>query len=310
MAARRKSDQELLRELTAEPDGLPVRAIGAWTLKKLAVLLLYFEPFTRACGKAGGGHYIDGFAGPGMCEIREAPGPIKLVWGSPLLALRTQPPFEQCVFVEQDAVAAEALSERIHGSVNRSAVRVGDANDLVPAIVCNEVPGWAPCLCFLDPEAAELNWSTVRQVAQTPGRNRMPELLILFTLPMGPQRMLTTRGSMDPTWEAVLDRYFPDGGWRDVYRDRLADKIAASEARDQYLRIYKGGLKKLGYADDGIYSLPVRMPGQPGGRGRELYHLIFASDHPAGKRIMKYVLERQNWLDHLAMGRLPLFPEA
>jgi len=309
VAARRKSDPELLHELTAKPDGLAVRAIGAWSLKKLAVLLLYFEPFTRACGKAGGGYYIDGLAGPGMCEITEVPGPARFVWGSPLLALRTQPPFERCLFVEQDSGTAQALSARVVTAANRCEVRIGDANQLVPAIVAQEVPGWAPCLCFLDPEAAELDWSTVRRVAQTPGRNRMPELLILFTLPMGPQRMLTTRGPMDPTWEAALDRFFPHGSWRDIYRDRLADKITASEAGDQYLRIYKGGLTALGYGDDGIFSLPVRTLGQPGGRGRLLYHLVAASDHPAGKRIMKAVIERHNSLDYLAMGQLSL-PEA
>ena len=34
--ARRKSDDDLLRELTAQPDGQPARSIGAWSLKKLA----------------------------------------------------------------------------------------------------------------------------------------------------------------------------------------------------------------------------------------------------------------------------------
>jgi len=206
---------------------------------------------------------------------------------------------------------AEALSSRTAGNAHRREVRVGDANLLVPGIMRNDVPGWAPCLCFLDPEAAELKWSTVRQVAHTPGRTRMPELLILFTLPMGPQRMLTTRGPMDATWEAVLDSYFPDRDWWGVYQDRLVDKLSASEARVQYLAAYKRGLRKIGYPEDGIFSLQVKSAGQPGGRGRELYHLIFASEHPAGKRIMKYVLDRQNWLERLATGQLSLpEPEA
>ena len=309
MPSRRQTDDELMAQLTTERDGLPVRSIGAWTLKKLAVLLLYFEPFTRACGRAGGGYYVDGLAGPGICEIKEVPGAARFVWGSPLLALRTKPTFERCVFVEQDSAAARALSARIRAAANRCEVRNGDVNRLVPAIVAQEVPGWAPCLCFLDPEALELHWSTVRQVAQTPGRNRKPELLILFTLPMGPQRMLATRGPIDPASESALDRYFPDRAWRDVYQDQLAGNIAAPEARTQYLDIYKNGLRMLGYGDDGIFSLPVKTLGQPGGRGRMLYHLVAASDHPAGKRIMKHVMERHNSLDYLAMGQLSL-PEA
>jgi three-Cys-motif partner protein len=164
-------------------------------------------------------------------------------------------------------------------------------------------------MCFLDPEALELSWSTVRQVAQTPGRNRKPELLILFTLPMGPQRMLTTRGPIDHASEAALDQYFPDRGWWDVYQDYLARNITAAEARSQYIDIYKGGLRTLGYEEDGIFSLPVKTLGQPGGKGRLLYHLVAASDHPAGKRIMKHVLERHNSLDSLAMGQLSLLEE-
>lgn len=310
MAARRTSDEDLLRELTAQPDGLPYREIGTWSLKKLAVLLLYFKPFTKACESVGGGYYIDGLAGPGICEVREAQPLARYAWGSPLLALRTQPGFERCLFVEADAATAEALSSRTTDNAHRREVRVGDANSLVPEIMRTNVPGWAPCLCFLDPEAAELQWSTLRQVAHTPGRSRMPELLILFTLPMGPQRMLTTRGPMDAAWEAVLDRYFPDRGWWNVYQDRLADRLSATEARTQYLAVYKGGLRKIGYPEDGIFSLQVKSAGQPGGRGHPLYHLVFASDDPKGSQIMAYVMKRQNWLDHRIMGRLPLFPEA
>ncbi len=311
MATRRKTDQELLGQLTAESDGRPVRRIGPWSLKKLAVLLLYFDGFTRACAKAGGGFYIDGFAGPGMCSVRNAPPGTALVWGSPLLALQTQPRFERCIFVEHNRATASVLSERTLASAGRREVHNGDANDLVPRILAEDVPGWAPCLCFLDPEALQLQWSTVRAIALTPGRNTLPELLILFPWSMGAQRLLRTKGDMDPTWETKLDGFFPGSEWREVYRDRLASVIEASEANARYLRIYVGGLRTLGYEPDGIFSLAVRTPSLPGGKGRELYHLVFASNHPAGKKIMQYVLQRQNWLERLVMGQGALFaPEA
>jgi len=307
VARRKKSDEELLRELTAQPDGLPARYIGAWTLKKLAVLLLYFEPFTRLCH---GGYYIDGLAGPGMCEVKESPSPARLVWGSPLLALRTQPGFERSFFVEIDGSSAEALSARTRQSANRCEVRVGDANLLVPRIVRSDVPLGAPCFCFLDPEASEVYWSTISQVAHCPGRKRMPELLINFPLEMASQRLLTTEEPMDRASVEKLDRFFPSRNWREVYDARRSAAITPPEAKEQYLDIYKAGLLELGYDEDGVHTLPVKTPGQPGGKGRELYHLIFASDHSAGKKIMKHVLERQNWLDHLVMGQLALLPEA
>ena len=55
VSPRRKSSQKILEELEADYDGQPVRDIGVWTLEKLAILRLYFDAFTAASGKAGGG---------------------------------------------------------------------------------------------------------------------------------------------------------------------------------------------------------------------------------------------------------------
>lgn len=304
MATRRKSDDDLLRELTAQPDGQPVRPIKPHTLKKLAVLLLYFKPFTQI---VNGGYYVDGLAGPGICEVKDVPPPTRFVWGSPLLALRTQPGFERCWFVELDGKTAEALDSRTRSSPRRSEVRVGDVNVLVPDIV-GEVPPGAPCFCFLDPEATEVHWSTVAQVARSPGRSKLPEILINFPLEMAFQRLLTTGEPMDDASVEKADRFFPGREWHEVYEGRLSNAISHSEARERYLSLYKKGLEGLGYKPDRIHTLLVKTPGQPGGTGHPLYHLVFASDHPKGSQIMEYVLKRQNWVDRLVMGQPPLLP--
>ncbi len=305
MAARKKSDDDLLRELTAHPDGLPVRSIKPHTLKKLSVLLLYFKPFTQI---VGGGYYVDGLAGPGLCEVKDVPPPTRFVWGSPLLALKTRPGFEQCWFVEIDKGMADALDSRTSSILRRSEVRPGDVNELVPGIVSEEIPPNRPCLCFLDPEATELYWSTVSQVAQAPRRSRKPEILINFPLDTAFQRLLTTQTPMDAASVAKADRFFPGPQWHQVYQARLSDQITTQEAREQYLALYKKGLEGLGYRPNRIHSVLVKTPGQPGGKGHPLYHLVFASDHPKGSQIMEYVLKRQNWVDHMVMGRLPLIP--
>lgn len=303
MTTRRVSDEELLRELTAESDELPVRPIKPHTLKKLAVLLLYFKPFTQI---VGGGYYVDGLAGPGICEVKDIPPPKRLVWGSPLLALRTQPGFERCWFVELDGKTGDALASRTRQSDPRSEVRVGDVNVWVPRIVKEEVPPSAPCFCFLDPEATEVHWSTVYQIARSPGRNKMPEILINFPLEMAFQRLLTTNTPMDAESVARADRFFPGPQWREVHEARLGRVISPEEATERYLKLYKQGLEGLGYKGERIHSLPVRTPGQPGGKGHPLYHLVFATNHPKGSQIMEYVLKRHNWVDRLVMGQLPL----
>ncbi len=301
MAARKIPDEELLRELTAAPDDGPVRQIKPHTLKKLAVLLLYFKPFTQI---VKGGYYVDGMAGPGICEVKDVPL-TRFVWGSPLLALRTQPGFERCWFVELDKKTKEALEARTGAIPRRSEVRLGDVNVLVPRIV-GEVPPGRPCFCFLDPEATEVHWSTVAQVA---GRAKRPEILINFPLEMAFQRLLTTREPMDAASEEKADRFFPTREWRAVRQARL-DRMLPEEAKEQYLSLYKKGLEGLGYKPDRIHSLQVKTPGQLGGKGQPVYHLIFASDSDIGSHIMNDVMKRHNWLDHIIMGRLPLFPEA
>ncbi|MDO8613881.1 MAG: three-Cys-motif partner protein TcmP [Dehalococcoidia bacterium] len=304
MAARKIPDEDLLDELTATPDGGPVRQIKPHTLKKLAVLLLYFKPFTQI---VKGGYYVDGMAGPGICEVKDVPQ-TRFVWGSPLLALRTQPGFERCWFVELDKKNKEALETRTSAIPRRSEVQLGDVNVLVPRIV-GEVRRTAPCFCFLDPEATEVHWSTVDQVAHSPRRNKRPEILINFPLEMAFQRLLTRDRPMDAASVEKADRFFPTSEWKDVYQAYGDGVITASEANEQYLSLYKKGFEGLGYKPDRIQSLLVKTPGQLGGKGHPLYHLIFASDSDTGSRIMKYVLERQNWLDHIIMGRLPLFRE-
>jgi len=300
LAARKIPDEDLLDELTATRDGGPVRQIKPHTLKKLAVLLLYFRPFTQI---VKGGYYVDGMAGPGICEVKDVPQ-ARFVWGSPLLALRTKPGFERCWFVELDKKNKEALETRTSAIPRRSEVRLGDVNVLVPRIV-GEVPPSAPCFCFLDPEATEVHWSTVAQVA---GRAKRPKILINFPLEMAFQRLLTTREPMDAASQEKADRFFPTPEWRAVRQARLDDRNP-EKAKERYLNLYKKGLEGLGYKPDRIHSLMVKTPGQPGGKGHPVYHLVFASDDPKGSEIMKYVLERQNWLDRIVMGQLP-FPEA
>ena len=298
MAARKIPDEDLLDQLTAAPDGGLVRQIKPHTLKKLAVLLLYFKPFTQI---VKGGYYVDGMAGPGICEVKDVPQ-TRFVWGSPLLALRTQPGFERCWFVELDEKNKEALEARASAIPRRSEVRLGDVNVLVPGIV-GEVPPRRPCFCFLDPEATEVQWSTVAQVA---GRSKKPEILINLPLEMAFQRLLTTREPMDAASEEKADRFFPTSEWRAVHQARLDERIDPEEAKERYLSLYKKGLQGLGYKPDRIQSLLVKTPGQLGGKGHPLYHLIFASDSDIGSRIMRHVMMRQNWLDHRIMGRLPL----
>lgn len=298
--ARKRSDQ-LLAELAAQDDGLPTKPIGVWSLWKLAALSLYFEAFTTACKTAGGGHYFDGFAGPGICRVRESDPPY-FAWGSPLLALRTVPPFERCTFVELNDRRARSLEVRTAEFGPRTKVYPGDVNHLAASIIETDVPGGAPCFCLLDQQGGELEWSTVERIACVPSRRRKPEMMILFPLRMSLLRLLSVGDALTDQSASRWDSTLGNHDWFAIYQARLAGEIDPTEAQRRYLALYIAGLKRIGYKH--VTSSVITAPRAPGLKRQEMYHLLFATDHDAGFRIMSDVMKRPYALD-MPVSRQP-----
>jgi len=304
LASRRKTSQDILAELKVEDDGLPARPIGIWSLEKLATLLLYFQAFTRACGKAGGGYYVDGMAGPGICRLRGAPSPY-YACGSPLIALRTQPQFQRCSFLEIDQRKVDALRARVASYGQRAAVYQGDANSELGRLVHDQVPALAPCFCFLDPQGIELSFETISAVARTPGRRRKPELLVLFPLRMALLRLLTVSRPVPARTEERLHAAFGGQEWLEIYDARRNGQITAETAQKGYLTVYCDKVRALGYAS--VEAKGIVAPRALGLRRQEMYHLIFATDHPRGADIMRDVFQRPYVLHFLVSRQPPLF---
>jgi len=307
LASRRRTSQQILAELEAEDDGLPTRPMGIWSLEKLATLLLYFRAFTNACGKAGGGYYVDGMAGPGICRLRGARPHPYLACGSPLLALRTQPQFEHCSFLDIDRRKVEALRARVTSYAQRAGAYQGDVNSDLGRLIQDQVPPLAPLFCFLDPQGVELSFETISTVARTPRRRRKPELLVLFPLRMALLRLLTLARPIGATTQERLHRAFAGPEWLEIYSARRKGEITAKEAGTGYLNLYCDNFRALGYR--WVRSKAIAAPRAPGMRRQEMYHLIFATDHAAGEDIMRDVFQRPYVLDFPVSGRLPLFEQ-
>ena len=303
MARRRKTSSQILAEMEAEKDALPVRSIGVWTLQKLAILHLYLPAFSSAC--RGRGYYVDGMAGPGIGRVKEAkPGPL-YVWGSPLLALRATPRLQRVILMDDKERNANALRERCRTFGGRATVRKGDVNDDLVPLVRAEVPPLAPCFCFLDPEGTELRWTTIEGLAHLPRPKRKPELMILFPLDMALVRLLpVSRPIRDEDRKAVA-KMFANSTWWDIYQARLNGEIDPSAAKASYLDQYRKDLKSLGYQQ--VISRPVTAPRPAGARSREMYHLFFATDHVVGDEIMQAVFDRPLSLNVPVSQQPPLF---
>jgi three-Cys-motif partner protein len=141
----------------AQDDGLPVREVGSWTEDKLYFWNRYIDITTRAMV----GHpkwpeglvYVDLFAGPGVCFVKESR---KRVPGSALIAANAPKPFRFILASELDAGYAEALSARLKASPAREVSEVfpGDCNTRVNDIA-KKIPRRALTLAFIDPENLE-----------------------------------------------------------------------------------------------------------------------------------------------------------
>lgn len=140
-------------ELDAEADRLPVRAAHEWALDKLEIVRHYAYRFASACKNLAPVFYlVDGFAGPGINRIDEHE---RLVWGSPMLALRTEPRFAKVLCMDLKKKNVDTLSARA-AAYERAIVLQGDTNaELVPAMEAN-LQRTRPCLCLaLDPQHSE-----------------------------------------------------------------------------------------------------------------------------------------------------------
>jgi len=272
-----------------------------WSLEKLAILHLYLPGFTHACGDVPA-YYVDGFAGPGVCTIKDSVAPPHAVWGSPIVALRTEPPFAQCLFMDLNQENVSVLEQRARRYGDRWLARRGDANVDLSRFVAEKVPPWAPCFCLLDPEGLELHWESVHSLSRTQGHRRKPELLVLFPSEWL-TRLLPTEKQIDPTNETTLDRVLPSKKWRDIYRKRVVGAITPAQAKNEYLELYRSGLESLGY---NAFAHSVKAPRTPGGRRRTQYHLIFATEREAGVNIMRDVFRRPYLLDFPVSRQPPL----
>src|SRR5258708_7743313 len=94
--------QELCK-LVEFDDGLPTRDAGSWTVDKLWFWHRYIEITTSAMvGNpkwTAGLVYVDLFAGPGICTLRETRERIP---GSALIAAHASKPFEKILVCERD----------------------------------------------------------------------------------------------------------------------------------------------------------------------------------------------------------------
>ena len=120
--------------------------------------------------------YIDAYAGPGTTCPKPAR---RLVEGSPLIALNTNPPFHEYHFIDTEPAERQQLRE-LAGDRQDVHMYSEDCNDVLLRDVFPRAnySDYRRALCLLDPYNINLTW----EVIEAAGKSRSIEIFLNFMI--------------------------------------------------------------------------------------------------------------------------------
>ncbi|MEB3294017.1 MAG: three-Cys-motif partner protein TcmP [Synechococcales bacterium] len=201
--------------------------IGRWSEGKLKLLADYLRAYSiimtnqKTSDNPTGRpwlneyYYIDAFAG----SIRpKAKDEERYIEGSPLRALQTEPRFDRYWFIDISSrriERIERLREEFPGCDIE--IRQGNCNE----ILCEEIIPLIPysskrrAFVFLDPYGLQVDWETVRKLAET----RTCDIFVNFSV-MGVTRLLPRGQSPQPDIMEQLSKVMGSTDWiTQIYRE-------------------------------------------------------------------------------------------
>lgn len=286
---------------------MAARGWSYWSRNKLEILQGYLPAFNRASKSAKERIYIDLMAGEPENYDRDTQ---ELFDGSARLALASDPGFTRFVFGEQPPKAKRLkadLDRRNAGAPFR--VYPGDCNVTIDQMLADlDAIRWAPTFAFLDQQAAELHWETMAKLAAFRRGKTKAEQWILWSPAMIAKGV---RGTNGDTFAARVDRLYGCDRWRRILAAREAESITGRQFRAEMVNLLRWQFETdLGYQH--TIRIPMTMK-----NGTDLYDMVFATDHPAGLKIMSHLYtkaaEREPRMKQEAidaqMGQNALFPD-
>ncbi len=253
---------------------------GFWTLGKLDLLRKYLDAFTTASKHQDEILYLDLFGGQPENKDRLTRQDFD---GSARIALATtDASFTRLRFFELEPYASRLRVALEADYAGRDfAVVTGDCNEAIHDVLQELYPyNFAPTFAFVDPNGADVHWSTLQALSKFKKPNlTKPEIWLLFAAGMF-IRTLRVDGMARPEDADKIDKMYGTGQWRAIYDAWVSGALDPGEAREEYVNLMRWRLEHvLGYKR----THPIEVFNE---RGSSIYHMIFATDHEAGDRIM------------------------
>jgi three-Cys-motif partner protein len=232
----------------ASDDGLVCPEVGSWTEDKHRLVALYSTLFSSGMkNKWGRRVYVELYAGAGLSRIRNTS---KIIFGSPLLALRVKDPFDKYIFCEDDPKKLEALRLRVKKVASTAEVDyvLGDCNEHIAEILAKIPIGSTGdtvlTLCFADPFDISLKFETLRVLS-----DRYMDFVVLLAVYSDANRAYK-RYVLE---EAVkVDEFLGSKSWRERWRAAEASSISFPKFLAEE---FAASMEKLGYLPTPIHQM-------------------------------------------------------
>lgn len=200
--------------------------IGRWSEEKLDLLAKYLKAYSVIMSEQKkrwlrAYYYIDAFAGSVRPRAKEDEQ--RYIDGSPLRALQTEPQFDAYWFVDVSPRRVERV-QSLRDDFPDRVIQVWQGN--CNSVLCNQIiPQLAytnrRAFVFLDPYGLQVNWETVRQLADT----GTCDVFINFSV-MGVTRLLPREQHPDLDVIDQLSRVMGNTDWiTQIYQEPQATQL-------------------------------------------------------------------------------------
>jgi three-Cys-motif partner protein len=210
--------------------------------------------------------FVDLMAGPGRCILEHSDDEFD---GSPLRALKCEPPFTSVLLVEYVPKLLAALRTRTAAYGSRVQILKGDCNDPdVIKRIREAVPSNALTLAFADMLGLDVKFETLKQLT----RARRIDLAITFQvsdLVRNVPQILKGQANGQR-----LDVFFGTSEWRKTVADAEQGRLQTTAIGDALTDFYIKRLATLGYTNvQPLHRLMKNTSNAP------LYRLVLAGKH-------------------------------
>ena len=273
------------------PVAIEYDEIGIWSEVKLAIIKKYASAYAKIMEAQRRERipslrwlYIDAYAGPGS-HLSKTSG--ELVDGSPLIALKTTPPFFEYHFIDTDERRAEQL-RKLAGDRADVFTYSEDCNTVLLRDVFPRAKyaDYRRALCLLDPYNINLTW----QVIEAAGKARSVEIFMnLMIMDINRNAM---RRNPDKSIQSKMDqltRLWGNESWKEAGYDTSGNLFGEPEkvSNEEFAETFRQRLEKKA----GFKFVPKPMPMKTKSNST-IYYLFFASQSSAAAHIVNDIFDK------------------